>query len=253
MLASGRVDMTMYDVPSLIPVLDDSRPVLVLGGVHAGCYELFARTSIRGIKELKGKAIATGGLNDSDYVLLSSMLAYVGIDPLRDVRWIVDPVDHAKLFLEGKADAVMAFAPQPQELRRAKVGHVIVNTAQDRPWSQYFCCVVAGNREFVRANPVATKRVLRAILKGADLCAQDPERAARHMAERGFEERYEVGLEVMRELPYRRWRDADPEDTLRFHALRLYEVGIVKTAPNRLIAQGTDWRFLHELKKELKV
>jgi NitT/TauT family transport system substrate-binding protein len=56
----------------------------------------------------------------------------------------------------------------------------------------------------------------------------------------------------MKELPYRRWRDANPEDTLRFHALRLYEVGMIKTHPNKLIAQGTDWRFLNELKKELK-
>jgi NitT/TauT family transport system substrate-binding protein len=251
-LASGRVDITMYDVPSLIPVLDEAQPILVLAGVHAGCYELFARTGIRGVGDLKGKAIATAGPGDSDYVLLSSMLAYVGINPRSDVRWIVEPIDHAKLFLDGKADAILAFAPQPQELRRAKVGHVIVNTAQDRPWSQYFCCVVAGNREFVRANPVATKRALRAILKGADLCAADPERAARYMADKGFEERYAVGLEVMRELPYRRWRDANPEDTLRFHALRLHEVGMIKTTPNKLIAQGTDWRFLNELKKELK-
>jgi NitT/TauT family transport system substrate-binding protein len=180
------------------------------------------------------------------------MLAYVGVDPRRDVRWIVDPTYPAKLFLDGKADAILAFAPQPQELRRAKAGHVIVNTAQDRPWSQYFCCVVAGNREFVRANPVAAKRALRAILKGADFCAREPERVARYMAAKGFEERFDLGLEVMRELPYRRWRDADPEDTLRFHALRLHEVGMVKTSPNKLIAQGTDWRFLNELKRELK-
>lgn len=132
-LASGRFDITMYDVPSLIPVLDEAQPILLLAGVHAGCYELFARSGIRGVGDLKGKAIATTGPGDSDYVLLSSMLAYVGIDPRSDVRWIVEPIDHVKAFLDGRADAMLAFAPQPQELRRAKVGHVIVNTAQDRP------------------------------------------------------------------------------------------------------------------------
>ena len=56
-------------------------------------------------------------------------------------------------------------------------------------------------------------------------------------------------------LPYNRyrWQEANPEDTLRFHAMRLPEVGMIKTPPNKLIAQGTDWRFLNELKKELKV
>ena len=43
-----------------------------------------------------------------------------------------------------------------------------------------------------------------------------------------------------------------PEDSLRFYALRLQEVGMIKSNPKRLIADGTDWRFLNELKRELK-
>ena len=43
-----------------------------------------------------------------------------------------------------------------------------------------------------------------------------------------------------------------PEDTIRFYALRLHEVGMVKASPQKILAQGTDWRFLNELKKELK-
>ena len=43
-----------------------------------------------------------------------------------------------------------------------------------------------------------------------------------------------------------------PEDSVRFYALRLREAGMIKSTPQRLIAQGTDWRFLNELKKELK-
>ena len=110
----------------------------------------------------------------------------------------------------------------------------------------------SGNRDFVRKNPIATRRVLRALLKAADICALEPERAARFMVTKGHEKRYEWALDILKGLPYRRWRDANPEDTIRFHALRLHEVGMIKTSPNKLIAQGTDWRFLNELKKELK-
>jgi NitT/TauT family transport system substrate-binding protein len=39
---------------------------------------------------------------------------------------------------------------------------------------------------------------------------------------------------------------------VRFWALRLHEAGVIKSSPQKLIAQGTDWRFLNELKKELK-
>jgi hypothetical protein len=49
-----------------------------------------------------------------------------------------------------------------------------------------------------------------------------------------------------------RWRESNPEDTLRFHALRLHEVGMIKSTPQRIVAQGTDWRFWNELKRELK-
>ena len=106
--------------------------------------------------------------------------------------------------------------------------------------------------EFVTKYPVATKRVLRAFLKATDLCAQAPEHAASMLAAKGYEPRYDVAMEVLKSLPYNRWREAHPEDTLRFHALRLHEVGMLKSTPQQIIAQGTDWRFLNELKQELK-
>jgi NitT/TauT family transport system substrate-binding protein len=253
-LADGRADITQWDAPSSLQPLDEGNPVVVVGGLHAGCWELFGSSRIQTIRDLKGKTVAIQGFGSGDHVLLSSMLAYVGLAPQRDVVWVEGSTlsDAMGLFISGKADAFMAFAPQPQELRAKKVGHVIVNTTHDRPWSQYFCCMLTGNREFVRKNPVATKRAMRAFLKAADICAGQPERAARYMADKGYAPSYAVALEIISELPYRRWRDANPEDTLRFHALRLHEAGMIKTSPQKLIAQGTDWRFFNELKKEMK-
>jgi NitT/TauT family transport system substrate-binding protein len=253
-LATDQADLTMWDIPSLIPALDAGGPIVLLGGVHAGCYELFGNERVHTIRDLKGKTIAVSALGNSEHVFISVMLAYVGIDPRKDVRWLPGKTlgDGVRLFEEGKADAVLGFAPQPQELRLKKIGHVIVDTAHDHPWSQYFCCAVAANRDYVRKYPVATKRALRAILKSADLCASEPERVAQYLVDKGFEPRYPIGLEVLKMLPYRRWRDADPEDTIRFHALRLHEVGMIKSTPQRLISQGTDWRLFNELKKELK-
>jgi NitT/TauT family transport system substrate-binding protein len=112
--------------------------------------------------------------------------------------------------------------------------------------------MVVASRQFATKYPIATRRSLRAMLKAADICANSPERAARYLADKGYEPRYELGLEVLRALPYGRWRDADPEDTLRFYALRLHEVGMIKTTPQKLIARNSDWRFLNELKKEMK-
>jgi NitT/TauT family transport system substrate-binding protein len=88
--------------------------------------------------------------------------------------------------------------------------------------------------------------------QGTDLCAREPERAARLITDRGFVDRYDYALQTMREVPYDRWRQQDPADTIRFYALRLRERGMIKASPQKILAQGTDWRFLNELKKELK-
>jgi NitT/TauT family transport system substrate-binding protein len=186
-------------------------------------------------------------------VFLAVMATYVGLDPVADINWVTSPsVRPKELFAKGKIDAFLGFPPEPQELRARNIGHVILNSAVDRPWSQYFCCVAYGNREFVRAHPIATKRFLRAILKAADMCATEPERAAQRLVDGGFTERYNYALQMLTELPYDRWREFDPEDSMRFYGLRLHEVGMIKSSPNALLAEGTDWRFLDELKRELK-
>jgi NitT/TauT family transport system substrate-binding protein len=109
-----------------------------------------------------------------------------------------------------------------------------------------------GNRDFVRNYPAASKRVLRAFLKATDICATEPELAAQRLVDGGFTDRYEYALQTLTEIPYDSWREFGPEDSLRFYALRLHEVGMIKSSPNELLAEGTDWRFLNEHKRELK-
>jgi NitT/TauT family transport system substrate-binding protein len=199
--------------------------------------------------------VAISATGSPEHIYVASIVAYVGMNPREEIDWVVakSSADAMRMFVEGEADAFLAFPPQPQELRAKRVGHVIVDTTNDRPWSQYFCCVVAANRDFVKQHPVAAKRALRAMLKGADLCAQDPERVARYLVAKEYASSYDTALTVVKSLPYRRWRDVHPEDTLRFHALRLHDVGMIKNTPQKIIAQGTDWRFLNQLKREMKV
>ena len=252
-IASGEVDFSLnFAAPLVIPIAAGD-PITVVAGVHAGCFELFAREGIRRITDLKGNTIGVPSSGSGPHVFVASMLAYVGLDPSKDVRWVttgsVRPKD---LFAEGKIDAFLGFPPEPQELRARSVGRVIVNSSLDRPWSQYFCCMLAGNAEFIRSHPVATKRVLRAILKVTDLCVAEPERVAQRLVDGGFTDRYDYAFQALTEVPYDRWREYDPEDTMRFYALRLHEAGMVTSRPNKIIADGTDWRFLNELKRELK-
>jgi NitT/TauT family transport system substrate-binding protein len=252
-LASGALDISTTFAPLSIIQVDAGPPIIFLGGVHVGCFELFGTAQVRAIKDLKGKTVAVPEHGGTHHLFLASMAQYVGLDPRKDINWVLHPpAESIQLLAGGKIDALVGFPPVPQELRAKKIGHVVVNSAVDRPWSQYFCCIVTGNREFIRKHPVATKRALRAILKATDVCALEPERAAQRIVDKGFTPRYDYALQTMQEIPYNRWREYDPEDTVRFYALRLHEIGLIKSIPQKIIAQGTDWRFFNELKRELK-
>jgi NitT/TauT family transport system substrate-binding protein len=252
-IGRGDVDLAMHFSPPSILGIEAGEPLTMLGGVHIGCFELFVHEGIRSIRDLKGKKVALRNWGLAPHAFVTSMAAYVGLDPAKDIDWVLSPsVDPMELFAEGKVDAFLGTPPEPQDLRARKIGHVLVNSSVDRPWSNYYCCMMTGNRDFVRKHPVATKRVLRAILKATDYCVSNPEAAARRLVDGGFTPRYDYALQTLKEIPYNKWREYDPEDTMRFYALRLREGGLIKSTPNKIIADGTNWRFFNELKRELK-
>jgi NitT/TauT family transport system substrate-binding protein len=248
-LLADEVDITVTFTPTDIQFIDSGAPLAILAAAHTGCVELVAGNHIRSTRDLKGKTV---GIFADTQVFISMFIAYVGLDPQKDINWVVTPWDDmVPAFNQRKIDAFMTGPPTALELRQKKIGRVLVNTTTDKPWSQYSCCLVASTKAFVSKYPVATKRALRAILKGVDLCASDPSRVARFMSDRGFGS-YETTFQVLREIPFGKWREIDVPDSLRFWAVRLHEVGAIKSSPQQIIAQGTDLRFLNELKKELK-
>jgi NitT/TauT family transport system substrate-binding protein len=251
--ARGEVDFENAFVGTHVALIDAGNPITIVGGLHIGCYELFAHGDVRSIRDLKGRTVGVAEPGSSPHLLVSSMASYVGLDPTKEIQWVVGSAENPlDLFANGKIDAFLGFPPEPQELHARKIGRVIVNTARDRPWSQYFCCMVAGNSEFVRKHPIATKRVLRAILKATDFCTADPVRAAQQIVEGGFAGRYDYALQALRDIPYAKWREYSPDDSVRFYALRLREVGMIKSSPNKVLAEGTNWGSWDELKRELK-
>jgi NitT/TauT family transport system substrate-binding protein len=186
-VAAGQVDVAMNFIGPLVISVDERAPVVILSGVHAGCFELFGSERVRAVRDLKGKTVAIPGKGDPQHVFLASMMSYVGIDPRADVTWVTRPfAESTRLLAEGKIDGFLGIPPEPQELRARKIGRLIVDSAVDRPWSQYFCCMAYTNRDFARRYPIATKRALRAVLKAADFCAADPAAAAQTVVTKGY-------------------------------------------------------------------
>jgi NitT/TauT family transport system substrate-binding protein len=252
-IASGETDFDINMPTMHIASVDAGVPIKVLAGLHSGCFEVIAIDSVRSLADLKGKRVGVWALNSHPHVLTSLMVNYVGLDPVNDIQWVEGgETAPMQLFLDGKIDAFLAGEYEPQQMRDRKVGHTIVSNAVDRPWSQYFCCMIAGTADYVNTYPVATKRVLRAILKSADLCASDPQRVARQLVDLGYVPSLDYAIQTLDETRYDVWREYDAEDSLRFYALRMQETGMIKSNPQKIIADGADWRFLNELKHELK-
>ena len=188
---------------------------------------------IRSIADLKGKSVGVQALGSTQHVLLTVMAAHVGLDPIKDIHWVTDPsVKPIELFVQGKIDAFLGFPPEPQDLRARQIGHVIVNTAVDRPWSQYFCCMLAGNRGIRPQTSGRDEARAARHSEGRRSLRHRPGRRRTHESSMaGFTPRYDYALQTLSEMPYDRWREYDPEDTIRFYALRLHEVGFDQVEP----------------------
>lgn len=252
-VSAGDIDMAMQTAPITVARADTNSGFVHVAGIHVGCFELFAQAGTRSINDLRGKRVAVFG--DSAHVFTAAMAAYIGLDPTRDLTLVTEMSGDAalQLFVDGKVDAFMGGPSQPQQLRKMGLGHVLVSVHTDRPWSQQFCCVLIANRDFVQNNPVAAKQTIRGVLKAADICAQDPSGAAQRLLDQGHITDKDAAIQMFtHDASYHRWREYDPEDTIRFYGLLLHQIGMVKTHPNQLVAQSTDWRFLNELKLEMK-
>ena len=142
-LPSGEADISMVFAPPQVLQIDSNAPIVILAGGHSGCVELVAHEDIRSTFELKGKTIAVSDNASDEKIFISLFLSYVGLDPHRHVKWAVHPIaENGRLFEEGKIDAFMTGPPFGGELRARHIGRVLVNTSIDRPWAQYFCCLI---------------------------------------------------------------------------------------------------------------
>lgn len=256
LLRDGGVDLSPEFIAlGMMQQEKESPPFKFLSGLHVGCYALIGSNRVNTISDLKRKTVWAGSMiNNGPHIFFSILASYVGLDPQKDINYAWVKKDEAmRLFKAGKIDAVMSFPPGPQELIAKKMGHVLVDTNVDRPWSQYFCCMMIGRNDFIKNNPIATKRALRAILKANDIVARDPQYTLQVLQKQKIWKKSETKyiLQALKEIPYGKWRDYNPEETVRFNALRLREVGMIKTSPEEIIESYTDWSFVNELKSEL--
>ena len=188
-LGLGRFDATHTLVAYVLKPIEQGLDVKLTGGIHKGCLRVQAglKTNIHSVEDLRGKRIATSNMGSPPFIFTNRVLAAHGIDPARDVKWVVYPADAQMLALDnGQIDAVCDSEPiGTLMLKNGKVRN-IVQEANDPPYNDEYCCVVSLSGRFAAQNPAGAAKVTRALLKAAAWVHVNPTAAVKLSVEKHY-------------------------------------------------------------------
>lgn len=205
-LGLGRFDATHTLIMYMLKPIDQGLDVKLTGGIHSGCLRIQAgiNTDLSEVKDLKGKRIGISHMGSPPFLFASRVLAAHGIDPQKDVEWVIFPSDAMELALDrGEVDAVANSEPIGTILLANNKVRKIVDQATDLPYSQEFCCVTAVNGKFAAEKPKAAAAVTRALLKGAKWVAANKTAAAKLSVEKGYlASTPELNAQAIRDVTY---------------------------------------------------
>ncbi|HUS36448.1 MAG TPA: ABC transporter substrate-binding protein [Verrucomicrobiae bacterium] len=188
-LALGGFDITHHLIMYFLKPLEQGLDVRFTGGIHRGCLRVQASTkgNIRTVKDLKGKRIGVPGMGTPPFIFASRVMGANGIDPSKDVTWIVYPAGELGLALDkGDVDAVADSEPIGSMLLAEGKVRNIADQIADMPYSEEYCCAVIVNGKYLKANPKATAAATRALLKAAKWVETNPAAAARLSVEKKY-------------------------------------------------------------------
>src|SRR5216110_2981871 len=151
-LALGGFDVTHHLVMYFLKPVEQGLDVKFTGGIHRGCLRVQAATkgNIHTIKDLKGKRIGVPGMGTPPFIFANRVLGANGIDPSKEISWLVFPAGELGLALDKKeVDAVADSEPIGSMLvAQGKVCNV-ADQAVDKPYADEYRCAVLVNGKFL--------------------------------------------------------------------------------------------------------
>src|SRR6059036_732759 len=181
-LALGGFDITHHLVMYFLKPIEQGLDVKFTGGIHRGCLRVQAgmNSSVSKIQDLRGKRIGVPGMGTPPFIFANRVLGANGIDPSKEISWIVFPAGELGLALDkGEVDAVADSEPIGSMLLAQGKVRNIADQAADLPYSNEYCCAVLVNGKFLVRNPKASAAATRALLKAAKWVETNPAAAAK--------------------------------------------------------------------------
>jgi len=159
------------------------------GGIHRGCLRVQALTQgkINSISDLRGKRIGVPGMGTPPFIFANRVLGANGIDPGKEITWMVFPAGELGLALaKGEVDAVADSEPIGSLLLADGKVKNVADQAKDSPYKDEYCCAVLVNGKFLNTHPKEAAAATRALLKGAKWVEKNPGAAARMSVEKKY-------------------------------------------------------------------
>ncbi len=188
-LALGGFDVTHHLVMYFLKPVEQGLDVKFTGGIHRGCLRVQALTNgkIQSLKDLRGKRIGVPGMGTPPFIFANRVLGANGIDPSKDITWLVFPAGELGLALDkGEVDAVANSEPIGSLLMASGKVRNVADQAVDAPYKDEYCCAVLVNGKFLAKNPKGTAAATRALLKAAKWVQTNPSAAARMSVEKKY-------------------------------------------------------------------
>src|SRR5213596_2304617 len=188
-LALGGFDITHHLIMYFLKPIEQGLDVNFTGGILRGCLRVQAATKgdIRSVKDLRGKRIGVPGMGTPPFIFANRVLGANGIDPSKEITWLVFPAGELGLALDkGEVDAVADSEPIGSMLVAQGKVRNIADQAVDMPYADEYCCAVLVNGKFLAKNPKASAAATRALLKAAKWVETNPRAAAKLSVEKKY-------------------------------------------------------------------
>src|SRR5438132_10858328 len=188
-LALGGFDVTHHLIMYFLKPIEQGLDVKFTGGIHRGCLRVQAGTkgNIHSVQDLRGKRIGVPGMGTPPFIFANRVLGANGIDPSREITWLVFPAGELGLALDkGEVDAVADSEPIGSLLLADGKVRNVADQAADAPYKDEYCCAVVVNGKYLAANPKGAAAATRALLKGAKWVEANPAAAARLSVEKKY-------------------------------------------------------------------
>ncbi len=207
-LALGGYDVTHHLIMYFLKPIEQGLDVKFTGGIHRGCLRVQAslKGNIHSVKDLWGKRIGVPGMGTPPFIFANRVLGANGIDPKKEVQWLVFPAGELGLALDkGEVDAVADSEPIGSMLVSQGKVRNIADQAADMPYKEEYCCAVLANGKFLAKNPKAVAAATRALLKAAKWVEMNPAAAAQLSVEKKYlastVEQNAVSISYLRYVP----------------------------------------------------